>query len=259
MKYDRHLAMKQLFLQKKSLTNKDLCEEFDISIETVRRDLAVLEKEGVIKRIYGGARLSDDNIMPDSMRPWNDRSVTNKEEKCAIANEIVHRIPDNSIIAIDSGTSAFEIAKLLGTKKKLTILTNCMYIALEVSTNTNHMVYFIGGAIKRDELITTGFLAADFLEYFSHIDLALLSTDGFDVNVGLTDYSVEMGTLKRSIIKKANQVFVAVDHSKFSVNALYKVCDINQIDLVVTSAKAPRQAVDALTSTGIQVIRTASD
>ena len=67
MKYDRHWQMKQQFLQKKQISNKELCEMFSISIETVRRDLNILEKEGVIRRVYGGAVLADDNIMPESM------------------------------------------------------------------------------------------------------------------------------------------------------------------------------------------------
>lgn len=257
MKCDRHLKMKQLFLQRKNITNKELCEKFNISIETARRDLTILEQEGVIKRVYGGAVLSNDNIMPDSMQPWNTRVVTNQEEKCAIAREILQWIPDNSIIAIDSGTSTLEIAKLLHAKKNLTVLTNSMYVAFEISTNTDHLVYSIGGAIKKGEMITTGFLANDFLEYFSHIDLAILSTDGFNVNEGLTDYSVEMGTLKRSMIEKADQVFVAVDHSKFATTAFYKVCGIDKVKLVVTSTKAPQASIDILKNGGVQVVQAA--
>lgn len=256
MKCDRHLKMKKLFLQKKNLTNKELCGTFGISVETVRRDLAALEREGVIKRVYGGAVLSDDNIMPESMQPWNTRVVTNRDEKRAIAREALKWIPDNSIIAIDSGTTALEIARLLNTKKDLTILTNSMYAAFEACADTGNLVYYIGGAIKKDEMITTGFLANDFLEYFSHIDLAVMSTDGFNVNEGMTDYSVEMGTLKRSMIEKADKLILAVDHSKFSINALYKVCDVSGIDLVVTSDKAPQPAVDRLTNSGVKVVRT---
>ena len=65
MKYDRHWQMKQEFLKKRQISNKELCETFSISIETVRRDLSLLEQEGVIRRVYGGAVLADDNIMPE--------------------------------------------------------------------------------------------------------------------------------------------------------------------------------------------------
>ena len=217
MKYDRHWQMKQEFLKKRQISNKELCETFSISIETVRRDLSLLEQEGVIRRVYGGAVLADDNIMPEVMQAWDTRVIHNLPQKQAMAQAILQYIPDNSTIAIDSGTSALEIAKLLGSKKNLSILTNSIRTAAELSANTDHMVYMIGGAIKRDELISTGFLASDFLSYFSHIDLALISADGFIVSEGISDYSVEMGTLKTSMIDKADKVFACIDSSKFSV------------------------------------------
>lgn len=253
MKYDRHLRMKQLFLQNKKMTNKELCEIFSISIETVRRDLHLLEKEGVIRRIYGGAVLADDNIMPESMQVWNTRVTRNLQQKQAIAQELVKRIPDNCTIALDSGTSLLELAKLLGAKENLSILTNSFHIAAELSANTSHMVYFVGGAIKRGELITTGFLANDFLSYFSHIDLAIVSADGFKVSEGISDHSVEMGTLKRSMIEKADKVYADIDSSKFSDGAFYKVCSSAKMDLLVTDIGAPQKALDELRAMGVEV------
>ena len=255
MKYDRHWQMKQEFLKKRQISNKELCETFSISIETVRRDLSLLEQEGVIRRVYGGAVLADDNIMPEGMQAWDPRVIHNLPQKQAMAQAILQYIPDNSTIAIDSGTSALEIAKLLGSKKNLSILTNSIRTAAELSANTDHMVYMIGGAIKRDELISTGFLASDFLSYFSHIDLALISADGFIVSEGISDYSVEMGTLKTSMIDKADKVFACIDSSKFSVGAFYKVCPANRLDMLVTDASAPKQSLDELRAMGIQVIQ----
>lgn len=254
MKYDRHWKMKQLFLQKKSLTNKELCDAFSISVETVRRDLAFLEKEGVIRRVYGGAILTYDNIMPESMQEWNTRVTQHLRQKQQIAAELLHCIPDNSTIALDSGTSILEVAKLLHQKKNLSILTNSIHIAVELSSNTGHMVYFIGGMIKKNEMITAGFLSLDFLEYFSHIDLAIVSADGFSVAKGISDHSVEMGTLKAAMVEKADRVFAVMDSSKFASTAFYRVCGIDKLNLVATDAGAPAQMLEALRSTGIEVL-----
>ena len=158
---------------------------------------------------------------------------------------------DHTLIA---GLHRLEAAKLLYLKKNLTILTNDMRIALELSSNTDHTLYFIGGAIKKDDMITTGFLSNEFLDYFSHIDLAIIGTDGFNVNIGLTDYNVEMGTLKAAMIKKSSKVFVLADHSKFSVNAFYKVCGVDKIDLVVTSRKVPRESLEVLERQGAKTV-----
>lgn len=256
MKYDRHWQMNQQFLQKKQISNKELCEMFSISIETVRRDLNILEKEGVIRRVYGGAVLADDNIMPESMQAWNAREAHNLPQKQAMAQALLRYIPDNSTIAMDSGTSILEIARLLGSKKNLSILTNSVRTAAEISTGTGHMVYMIGGAMKKDEMITTGFLATDFLSYFSHVDIALISADGFTVSEGISDYSVEMGTLKAAMIEKADKVYACVDSSKFSAGAFYKVCAADRLDLLVTDAGTPRQPLDELRAMGVQVVQT---
>lgn len=255
MKRDRQWQMKQLFLEQNSISISELCKTFKISVETARRDLNALEEEGVIRRIYGGAVLADNTTALDLMPPWDDRLTQNLKEKRAIAREIIKWIPDNSTIAMDSGTSMYEIAKLLRERKNLTVLTNDLRIATEISSSTDHATYCIGGLVKKDDIITTGFLAMDFLEYFSHIDLALLGGDSFDVTVGLSDHHVEMGTLKAAMIKKANKVFVGIDSSKFSKTAFYKVCGVNAINMVITDSKAPVESIDFLKKAGVQTIQ----
>ena len=254
MKYDRQSQIKQLFQEKKRVTIKELCDTFGISVETARRDLNELERDGTIRRIYGGAVLQDNSEGLDFMPPWDTRFTQNLAEKKAIAQELLTRIPDNSIIALDSGTTIFELAKLLGAKKGLTILTNDLRMALEVSANTSHMLYYIGGAVKKDDMITTGFLANDFLKHFSHIDVTVLSADGFNGNIGLTDYNVEMGTLKEAMVQKSSQVFVGADHSKFLTSGFYKVCGIHDLSLVVTDVGASQASLEALREAGVEVV-----
>ena len=255
MKRDRQTQIEQLFLQKKRVSIKELCDTFDISVETARRDLNKLEADGLVRRVYGGAVLVDAVEDLSTLPPWDYRFEKNTNEKNAIARQILEIIPDRSTIFLDSGTSAFEIAKLLRTKSNLTILTNDLRIASELSTNTTHTIYCIGGLVKQDELMTTGFLALDFLERFSQIDIAVLSADGLDVNVGLTEHNVEMGTIKSAIISKSHKVFVGVDHSKFSNSAFYRVCTIDKLTTVVTSDMAPQESINVLENTGVQTIR----
>lgn len=254
MKHDRHGQIMQLLLQNKRITIRELCELFDVSVETARRDLNKLEEEGIVRRVYGGAMLIDNTDIPNLMPPWNSRRTQNLDEKQAIAREMLKWIPDHSIIALDSGTSAFELAKLLREKKDLTILINDLRVAAELSNNTEHTIYYIGGVLKKDDMITTGFLATDFLDHFSQIDLAIFTADGFDVNIGVTDYNVEMGKLKMAILKKATQVFLGIDHSKFFNNAFYKVCGIDKLNMVITGIQAPSEAIQTLKNKGIQTI-----
>lgn len=252
MKYDRQEKIKQLLLERKQLSCKVLCDTFGISIETVRRDLAALEEEGVIRRVYGGAVLADNNSAPNPIKPWSTRSILNNVEKMNIAKAMLDYIQDGMTVALDSGTTVLEIAKLFNERKNLTIITNDIHIASELSRNTDHTIYLIGGSLKKDDRITTGFLASEFLKNFSHIDAAILTCDGFLDGIG--DFNVDMCALKKSMIETADKVYVALDHTKFSITPLYKVCGVKDLDLVITGNEAPPASVGALRQAGVQVI-----
>ena len=252
MKSDRQAQLKQLFIEQRQLQIHEICAEFGISVETARRDLAALEQEGVIRRIYGGGVLIDNTTLPNPMKPYASRTIFNNEEKNNIAREIIKHIEDNSTIALDSGTTILPIAKLLYLRRNLNIITNDIHVASEISAHTDHRIYMIGGLVRKDDLITGGFLSLDFMENFSHIDTAIMTADGFID--GLADFNVDMGALKKVMIKKAKKVFAVVDHTKFTTRALNKVCSLKDLDLVVTGKAAPPEAIAALRNAGVKVI-----
>ena len=253
MKYDRQKKIRQLFIERKQLSCKDLCTELGISIETARRDLAELEREGVIKRVYGGAVLIDNQAAPNPIQPRSTRMILNHEEKVNMAKEMVRYIHDNMTIALDSGTTLLEFARLLDQYKNLTVITNDIHIALELSRSTDHTIYLIGGFLKKDDRITTGFLATEFLNNFSHIDAAILTADGFSDGIG--DFNANMCALKAAMIGKADKVYAILDHTKFSIPALYKVCAPEALDLLITGAAAPAESIHSLQQAGVEVIQ----
>ncbi len=252
MKSDRLIKLKQQFIEKKQLSCNEICEVFGVSIETVRRDLAALEKDGTIRRIYGGAVLIDNTAVPNPILPYATRKIYNYREKENMAREIVDRLEDNTTIALDSGTTILPVAKLLYLRKNLNIITNDVHIASELSADTDHKIYLVGGLLRKDDLITGGFFSQEFMENFSHIDTAVMTADGF--MDGLADFNVDMGSLKKAMIRKAAKVFAAVDHTKFSTRALNRVCGLKDLDLVVTGKDAPEDSINALRSAGVEVI-----
>ena len=169
-----------------------------------------------------------------------------------MAREIVERLEDNTTIALDSGTTILPLAKLLYLRKNLNIITNDVHIASELSADTDHKIYLIGGLLRKDDLITGGFFSQEFMENFSHIDTAVMNADGFID--GLADFNVDMGSLKKAMIHKASRVFAAIDHTKFSTRALNKVCGLKDLDLVVTGKDAPQDSINSLRSAGVEVI-----
>lgn len=237
MKYDRLTKIRQLFLEKRTLSCGELCSTFGISVETVRRDLALLEKEGVIRRVYGGGVLQDNAVAPDPILPWAVRIIRNSPEKNSIARELVDHIEDGMTIVLDSGTTMLETAKLLYQRHELTVITNDIHIASELGSHTDHTVFFAGGPLKKEELITIGFMTTAFLDNFSRIDAAILTADGF--KDGLWDFNKDMAILKTAMIRKADKVWAAADHTKFFVDALYKVCGLKDLDMLITGDEVP--------------------
>ncbi len=253
MKYDRQEKIKQILIERKQISCPEICDIFGVSIETVRRDLAALEKKGVIKRIYGGAVLMDNSSSPNPIKPWNTRVILNRAEKVNIAKEMLSYIHDNMTIALDSGTTILEIARLLDRRKNLKIITNDIHIASELSQNTDHTIYFIGGTLKKDDKITTGFLTTEFLKNFSRIDAVILAADGFIDGIG--DFNKDMGALKTAMIEKSDRVYAVIDHTKFMIPTLYKVCGLKDLDLVITGVCAPKEAIETLRLAGVEVVQ----
>ena len=252
MKSERQVQLKQLFIERKQLSCEEICRYFGISVETARRDLSALEKDGTIRRIYGGAVLIDNTAVPNPIPPYATRKIINYREKENIAREIVQRLEDNMTIALDSGTTMLTVAKLLNLRSNLNVITNDLRIASELSAHTDHKIYLIGGLLRKDDLITGGFIAQAFMENFSHIDVAVMTADGFID--GLADFNVDMGALKVAMIHKARRVFAAVDHTKFTTPALNKVCGLQDLDLVVTGTAAPEESIQNLQKAGVEVI-----
>jgi len=147
LKNTRIQEMKKLFLNKKQLLNKELCDIFGVSIETVRRDLNILEQEGFIQKVYGGARLLENPSIPATIEAWDTRLKKNELFKKSIAERVATLIPDGCTVFLDTGTSVFEVLPLLQEKKNLTVLTNSLRIAMELGLCDSFSVYNIGGLV----------------------------------------------------------------------------------------------------------------
>lgn len=254
MKMKRLQEIKKLFISKKSVTNKELCDTFGISIETVRRDLGYLASEGFIRKVYGGATLAEFSQAAIAVDEWAVRMNTNQALKQKMAEKTADLIPDGKTIYLDSGTSVYEVASLLSARSNITILTNSIRIAEILGMNPKILVYFIGGVIKTDALASTGIFATEFLANFYHLDYAVISCDGFIPELGTTEQSPELAILKKQIIAKTSNVIVVVDHSKIGIPGSCMCCPLDKIDTVVTDDGTTPGAIAAIKKNNINVI-----
>lgn len=248
-----HQIMTALINDKKVIA-KDLADKFGVSIETIRRDLTKLEEEGAAHKVYGGAVLAEGRQPSGDAELWKVRSTVNLKSKQTIARQVVALIPENSTIFLDSGTTIHELIPLLKERKNLTIITRSLRNAAELGMCEDLTVYCLGGTVKVDTLINTGFMAQECLQYFSHIDMTILSGDGIIPNSGVVDYGMENFGFKRSLVERSGQVVVAIDHSKFGQTAHCITCPTERIHTIVTDSDAPEHYLSVLRNAGVKVL-----
>ncbi len=259
MKNTRIQELKKLFLGKKQLLNKDLCDIFGVSIETIRRDLNLLEEEGFIQKIYGGARLTENTNIPDTIEAWDTRLKKNEFFKKNIARQVATQIPDGCTVFLDTGTSVFEVLPFLKEKKNLTVLTNSLRIATELALYDGFSVYNIGGLVKRETLTSIGLFAKEFLASFYCIDFAVLSCDGLVPGMGTTEYSTEIAEFKQLVIDKTAHVIVMADHTKLGITGSCICCPVSKIGTLVIDSLFPSSTSTDFADAGVNVIQASSE
>ena len=194
----------------------DLMRQFDVSIETIRRDLEYLEKQGLLTRVYGGAVL---NQKKGKEPLYEQREIKHYAEKAAIAQRAVELIEDGDVLGIDIGTTAREFAKALIGKKKVIVLTNSMPIAEILSEDENIRVIMLGGEVRKGEFSVSGFVAEQVMSRFN-LDKYILGIGGLTVENGITDYHIEETNLRRVMLERSQKVIGLTDYSKFGVIAM---------------------------------------
>lgn len=240
-----------IIYKEKSVKVSKLIEKFKVSIETIRRDLEFLEKEGLLKRVYGGAVLESVN---GSELTANDRKTKFIEEKKEIGKLAAQYVKEGQSIALDVSTTNLEFARAVKkVVKRLTILTNSIEIATELSGMDNYTIILAGGVIRNQELCIIGDMAEEFIERF-HIDIAFLSMSGISLNSGLTDYGIGEVQVKKKMMEVAQKKIVLADSSKFDVVSLLKVCDIDKVDTIITDSNLNINVLEKYIAAGIDLI-----
>lgn len=240
----RHDQILQMLALRQKVTIEDLKEELHVSIETIRRDLKTLEGEGHLKRVYGGAILANPRGVETE---YAKRATLHISEKQAIAKSACDLINDGDTIVIDVGTTTFEFAKLLNSKRNLTILTNAMQVALRLLNDTQHRVYYLGGLLRRGEDSSSGAMCTDCLENY-YVDKAIIGAAGISASFDITDYHEPESIVRKKMMEIAGQTIVLADYSKFGVTAFCKLCNMGHIDVLVTDWNTPEKVIKQLHS-----------
>jgi DeoR/GlpR family transcriptional regulator of sugar metabolism len=211
----------------------DLSTMFNVTEETIRRDLEKLEKEGFAKKTYGGAIVVE-NANVDL--PYIIRKESNVEGKEYIAEMISSLIDDGDHIMLDASSTAVYIAKRLKNKKNLTLITNSIEILLELSDVTGWKILSTGGTLREGSLSQVGYQAEKMISTY-HVDKTIISCKGVDIEKGITDSNEMDAHIKNLMLDATNMKILAVDKSKFDKISFTKISDLSNVDVVVTDAE----------------------
>lgn len=220
-----------------SITLSEIAIEFNVSEETVRRDIITLDKQGLLRKVRGGAVAVSKSIVEDS---YINRVGTGAEQKSIIGKYSAGLINSNDTIFLDVGTTTDELAKNIYNVENITVVTNSisvLNILIDKRNNADFTgrIYFLGGEVVTDQYYTTGANALTLLENF-WADKAFISATSLSKN-GIYDYNITEACFSASILKRASTNYCLVTSGKFNTNSLYRIAELTKLDNIITDGQ----------------------
>lgn len=216
---------------------QDLCELFQVSESTTRRDLKELESRGLLKRTHGGAVY----LQAVGFEPtYSEKEDKYKEEKERIAKKASEFIKDGDSLIIDSGTTTLYMVPELAKFKDLTIVTNSINLIQRLSFLSGINILSIGGTLRTNTMALAGPLAEQSLEKI-RVDKAFIGTNGLDLSAGLTTPNILEASIKQKMISVADQVFILADHSKAGCVSFAKFGELADADAYIIGDDIPKE------------------
>lgn len=229
MKSFRLRRMEQYILEKENVSMEELCEEFDVSMNTIRLDVAALVKKGSIKKVYGGVCSNRQN----SLVPFEERKMRNSDMKKAVCRAVADLVEDGDIIYIDSGTTTMYLTDYLDKHKNVTVLTNNLNVIMRAVPYENIQVICLPGILERK---TNSFVSAEtgkILERYN-IKKAIFSATGVTESGDVTNSSSLEYEIKREAMRNSEKKYLLLDSSKFGKSALLTFAHVADMDQIIT-------------------------
>ncbi|PZQ50967.1 MAG: DeoR/GlpR transcriptional regulator [Novosphingobium pentaromativorans] len=211
-----------------------LAERFDVSEETIRRDVRQLEGGGRVIKVHGGVTLPVTRLEA----PYRRRLRDQVEAKRAIARCAAGFVEEGMTLFVDSGTTSFWVAQELGHLRDLVLVTNSLEVASEALGRAEHRVFFAGGAMNVDYRSAFDADAVGYVRRFVP-DVAVLSMGAIEAERGFLDFDPDEAAFKRAVLDRARRVVVVADHGKFARRGTVHVADFGQVHDLVTEQAPP--------------------
>ncbi|MDL2318849.1 DeoR/GlpR family DNA-binding transcription regulator [Eubacteriales bacterium OttesenSCG-928-A19] len=249
IKQKRYERILEIINEQHAVSIDDFCDQLGVSKATVRRDLIYLDEQKQLKRTHGGAVSLVKPVIEDV--PISMRHAMFHNEKERIAQAAYDMIRDGITVYIGTGSTTRELASRLGDFSKLTILTNDIGVAYEISQNTSNSLIVAGGKLRPSSASLIGPFTENVLRDLQ-VELAFMSADSVTVD-GFMDLNIEEVSVKRLMIKNARKSVMLCDQSKFNHNAFMTICPLSGVDLTITNDELDPEIEKGLRDNGIEL------
>lgn len=249
--HERQHQIYMLAVRDGTVDVSDLARHFDVTTETIRRDLSELQAQQLVRRVHGGA------VPTERLRhePKVDaRDALNGEEKLSIARQAVLQIPDKGSVIIDSGSTGQRFADVFPVDNGVQVVTNSLATALTLARRGVSQLTVLGGGVRTN---TFAMVDASVVESIRRLraDVLFISCDGLSLERGLTTPYREETLVKRAMIESSRWVVAMVDHSKFGIDQTFGYAGFDDIDVMITDSRVTDDEVRQLENNGVEVIR----
>jgi len=249
---ERQQAIASLVISQGRASVAELAQAYDVTTETVRRDLAFLDKAGVLRRVHGGAvpvralHLVEPGV--------GERETTRAEHKGAIAAAATEFFPHGgATVLLDAGTTTARIAAQLPTDRELVVVTNSVPIAARLAAMPSVSLQLLGGRVRGLTQAAVGELTLRVLDTL-RVDIAFIGTNAISVRHGLSTPDGDEAAVKRAMVLAANYVVVAADSSKIGREDFVSFAPISRVDTLITDCEISAGDREQLTENGVEVM-----
>lgn len=249
---ERQQAIAQLVNQRGRLSVVEVAEKFDVTTETVRRDLSALERIGLVRRVHGGAVPASSLSVIES--GLGERDLANTAEKEAIATAAAALLPPaGSTIVLDAGSTTGRLAAVLPRDRHLTVFTNAVPIAARLAGLPHVDLQLLPGRVRTTTQAAVGSDTVAALREL-RADLAVVATNGFTLDHGLTTPDRDEAATKRAIVAAGLRVVLLADSSKIGVESTHRFATLDDVDVLVTDKGISRSDREAFEGAGVEVV-----
>ncbi|HTW12309.1 MAG TPA: DeoR/GlpR family DNA-binding transcription regulator, partial [Solirubrobacteraceae bacterium] len=227
-----------------------LAGELSVAAATIRRDTALLERQGAVARSWG--RVGRPGAFVE--QPLHARASQHPSEKRRIAERAAKLVHDESLVGLTGGTTTLAVARAIAGRRRLTVVTNSLSIGMQLAPRNNIRLILSGGESRNASFELSGPLSVAAIGAFN-LDLAILGVDGIDIRAGCTTYDHAEAATNAALVRQAARSIVVADASKLGRTGFARVCEVSAIETLITDTGASDQQVSAFSAAGVDVIR----